>query len=274
MYLLVFQTIPGEIHSIVHGHTKTIDFVVGKEILDHLISKRGNRLREIFRTSDFTVDKSRCSVVVKMKNWNSNAEKEIKDEFETFISQYDSASLIVSPEVLQIPSLKCNLLCYHFTSLEAKHDVTIKFEDSKLFITGVKEDVKSSLGRFETMKGVRQKLEKKQMRSSSLQKHADEIVLKYPMFSKESITDWVKTGTSLPDEETISNFRTIVRSYSEKNKIGFFQTEAFGNCRHRILGEFHVALATGKTVQKEKTGLALEVFVGDISSVEVRQSAN
>ena len=60
--------------------------MVGREILHHLISKRRNKLREIFRTSDFSVDKSGCSVVIKMKNWNSKAEKEIRDEFETLIS--------------------------------------------------------------------------------------------------------------------------------------------------------------------------------------------
>ena len=248
--------------------------MAGKEILHHLISKYRNRLREIFRTSDFTVDNAGCSVVVKMEKWTSDVENKIRNQFETLISHFDSTSIIVSHDVLNISIYNCDRLCREFMGNEAGQDVTVQLEENKLFITGMKNDVKKSLGRFEKMKGDRQEVEKERMQSSSLENCTNDIRRKYPMFSKESIKNWLKTGTTLSVEETAAKSSIYSCTYSEKNELVFFQTEAFSNCQHRILGEFHVLLSTKRQVQIGRTGLVSEIFIGDISTLKVIQSAN
>ena len=248
--------------------------MAGKEILHHLISKRRNRLREIFSTSDFDVDETGCYVVVKMENWNSAAEETIRDEFEKLSSQYDSTAIIVSPGVLNISRHDCLELCEKFMEHEPGEYVTVRLEQSKLFITGKRNYVKTSVGRFEKMKADKQELEKERMQSSSMENCANDIVRTYPMFSKESIKNWLKTDTSLSGEETVSKIITLSHTYSEKNELAFFQTEAFSNCRHRILGECHVLLTAKRKVRRGREGVVSEIFVGDVSTLKVKPSAN
>ena len=252
----------------INGQTKKVRLMAGREILHHLFYKRRERLLKLFKTSDFDLDETGCSVVVKIENWKSDAEKGIRNEFETLISRYDSTAIIISPDVLNISRHDFLELCTNFTKREPPEHVTVKQEKSKLFITGKRKHVKESVGRFEKMKADRQMLEKERAWSSALEKIANEILQKYPIFSKENIMDWLRTDTILANEDTVSKIKHRICNYSEKNKLAFFQTEAFNNCQHRVLKDFRVVVATDSS---EEEGLMSEVFVGDISTVAVKQ---
>ena len=243
------------------------------------MEKRKGDLESIVKTSNFWKERSEqgCFLVITMENWKSDAEKKIRDAFKLFVSEYDTKQIPINPEILDIPEDAVYRLFSSFIkSKESRRDVDVQRKNHNLFITGRVEDVKESVGNFEKLKANCLKSEQKKLVSAARNKRAQSILQKYPMFKKDCIIDFLKTNTKLSDEKLIKNVTTIARRYTEEDKLTFFQTEAFTNCRHRILKECHVVLAAQEhnDFKKKKTGVELGVIVDDISTITVSKPIN
>ena len=269
MVLLSLSIISGEIVHTIDGYTKKVRILVKEEILDYLMQKGRDLLERIVKTPNFKKERkeSSCFLLLSMEKWTSDAEENIRNTFKLFISKYDSRQILINPKILGIPRETVLELYLSFRSKESMVDVNVRWKTYDLFITGKMIDVKESIGRFEKLKADYQKSEKEKLLSTVQEHCVKSILQKYTMFKKDTIIDLLKTDTSLCDETLMTKVRTSNVRYTEKDKLVFFQTETFKNCRHRLLREFRVVLATQN--RKEK-GIELEVIVGDIATVKVR----
>ena len=247
-----------------------IRLMIKNEILDYILKKRKDSLEFIVETSNFTVESNDqvCYLVVTIDDWYNAIEKRIRDDFSTFISEYDSAQIFFSPESLKI--IDIHEFFSSFQAVESKQDVIVQLKHDIICITGERKEVQESAGRCDKLKTDMMKLKKKKEQSSVLRRNARLILQNYPVFTKDDIIDWLKAAPNGFNADT-TKVESSSKTYAKKDELSFFETEAFKNCRHRILKDCCVVLAKEKMMPVNNVATRIEVAVDDISNVEVRE---
>ena len=238
------------------------------------------RLQSVLGTQKYETMNSggECDLVVTEEDYTSSIEVAIRRRFTEFISEYDTVEIRASPEILGISTASFHDLCLSFVATEVQCDV-VQWEKG-LYLTGEKDEVPKAVHRFEKAKAARQLSEKKMAESKSLSDFAEIIMQKYPVFTKNCVMDWLKTSKGSREMQLSAErngfpvIKDSVKAYTEKEQIAFFKTEAFENCRHRLLKKCSSAVATERNFEpdqltEESFGVSIDVFIGNIIAVKV-----